>query len=80
MKGSLVIERVNDPQTRREWLTQLRRLRKAIDEIEKSNRIPVSADPTRMAYLEAVMEFTEARDAERNFFWDAFIDQRLATK
>ena len=36
-------------------------------------RLRGDRDPLRLEYYEAVLEFIEARDNERNYFWDAFV-------
>jgi len=76
MKGSLILDRIHDPDLQREWHNRLDRLYSALGNLNKvrrsSNRGAAQGD-----YLEAVLQFAEARDDERNFFWDTFVEQRL---
>ncbi len=76
MKGSLIIEKIKDPQLRREWHGRLDQLHSALDQLKKARRSPRD-ETSELRYLEAVLLFAEARDNERNFFWDTFVEERV---
>ena len=72
MRGNLVLDRICDKELRQQWHMHLARLSKAIKGLIEA-RMTADNDPTGLAYLEAAMEFVEARDAERTFYWDTFV-------
>ena len=72
MRGDLVLDRITDLDLRRRWHQHLSRLSKAIKGLPEA-RMTADNDPTGLAYLEAAMEFVDARDAERTFYWDTFV-------
>ncbi len=72
MKGDLILEKVNNPKLRMQWHKHLNKLTKALKKLNEI-RATTEKDQTQMLYFEAVLEFMEARDNERNFFWDNFI-------
>jgi hypothetical protein len=76
MKGSLIYDRLHDPDLKREWHRRLDRLHSAL---ERLNRVRRSSGKGAAAveYLEAVLQFAEARDHERNFFWETFVEERV---
>ncbi len=76
MKGSLILEKVNDRQLRNEWQGYLSELEAALENLGRAIDSPVWGS-SRMQYLEAVLRFAEARDNERNFFWDTFVEPRV---
>jgi hypothetical protein len=76
MKGSLILEKINDPALQFEWHEYLVKLQSALDDLIAVRRKPED-DPARLKYLEAVMQFADARDDERTFFWDTFVEERI---
>jgi len=76
MKGSLILDRIKNPQLRDEWHNCLDQLQSALDSLNKVRQSP-SNEPSELEYLEAVLRFAEARDNERNFFWDTFVELRV---
>ena len=76
MKGSLILERIKKPQLRHEWHNRLDQLQSALDNLTMSRQQMGSQD-SELEYLEAVLRFAEARDDERNFFWDTFVEERI---
>ena len=76
MKGSLILDRIKDPQLRREWHSRLDQLHSALDKLNKVRKSQGSRE-SELEYLEAVLRFAEARDDERNFFWDTFVEDRV---
>ena len=72
LRGNLVLDRITDLDLRRQWHQHLARLSKAIKGLTEA-RMTADNDPTGLAYLEAAMEFVDARDAERTFYWDTFV-------
>ena len=72
MNGNLIIEKINDPALRQEWHGYLSLLYASLKRLNVI-RLNPAEDPSRMKYVEAVMEFIDARDKERTFFWDNFI-------
>jgi len=72
LRGNLVLDRIIDLNLRRQWHQHLSRLSKAIKGLTEA-RMTADNDPTGLAYLEAAMEFVDARDAERTFYWDTFV-------
>ncbi|MEW5994571.1 MAG: hypothetical protein AB1744_09260 [Candidatus Zixiibacteriota bacterium] len=76
MKGSLILERVNDPELRGQWQGHLEELRASLHRLQAVLQIEDERS-FRMQYLEAVLQFAEARDKERNFFWDTFVEERV---
>jgi hypothetical protein len=76
MRGSLILDRIDDPYLRERWRQSLGDLRIALNRLDN---LLETEDPRllKAQYLEAVLQFAEARDHERNFFWDMFIEQRL---
>jgi hypothetical protein len=79
MKGSLILERVNDPVLRHEWSKRLAKLDKAMKNLKEMDFL-AGHDPNNMEYMQAVLEFTDARDEERTFFWDTFVELRVGKK
>ena len=76
MKGSLILEKVHDPKLRKEWRSYLDELRAALKNLDRIAALKHPA-ASKMQYLEAVLQFAEARDKERNFFWDTFVEERI---
>ncbi len=76
MKGSVVLEKLNDPNLRQKWEGKLIRLAKAFKELN-AVRTSNQDDPTGMIYFEAVTRFAEARDDERTYFWSNFVEERV---
>ncbi len=76
MKGSIIIERINNPELRDEWHNRLDKLNIEIKKLYKI-RQTLGAESTEVDYLEAVLRFAEARDNERTFFWDTFMEERV---
>lgn len=76
MTGSLLMEKVQDKDLQRQWQTKLTPLNQAIKKLNELRTIS-KEEVTELEWLEAVMEFCEARDDERNFFWDTFVRQEL---
>lgn len=79
MRGNLVLDRIVDKTLRQQWHVHLSRLSKAIKGLTEA-RMAANNDPTGLAYLEAAMEFVDARDAERTFYWDTFVRPGTADK
>ena len=79
MRGNFVLDRIVDKDLRQRWHVHLSRLSKAIKGLTEA-RMTADNDPTGLAYLEAAMEFVEARDAERTFYWDTFVRPGTADK
>ncbi len=75
MKGSLVLEKVNDPDLQREWHQYLEKLDTALKNLRKARQLQ-GQDQSKLEYLEIALRFSEARDDERNFFFDTFVEQR----
>ncbi len=75
MKGSLILEKINDPALRRVWHGRLEKLYAALENLNKVRQAQ-NKDPSKLQYLEAVLRFADARDDERTFFWDTFIEER----
>ncbi len=72
MKGSLILEKLNDPLLRSKWYKELVPLHKALKDLQSFN-VAHTDDVNEMEYMEAAMAFIEARDNERLFFWDNFV-------
>ena len=79
MKGSLILERIKDPQLRHEWHSRLDQLQSALEQLNKVRKSQGSRE-SELEYLEAVLRFAEARDDERNFFWDTFVELRVGNR
>ena len=79
MKGSLILERIRDPQLRHKWHNCLDELHSALEQLNKVRRSPAD-ETSELRYLEAVLRFAEARDNERNFFWDTFVELRVGNR
>jgi len=79
MKGSLILDRIKDPQLRHEWHNRLDQLYSALDKLSKVRKSRGSRE-SELEYLEAVLRFAEARDDERNFFWDMFVELRVGNR
>ena len=79
MKGSLVLEKLNSPALRREWDRYLSELGAALKALNAVKHTAIN-DPGNLAYMEAVLRFAEARDEERTFFWQSFIEERIGVK
>jgi hypothetical protein len=77
MKGSLILEKVNDPVLRHEWEKRLVKLNKALKHLVEI-KYTSNDELSKMEYIQAVLEFAEARDNERQFFWDKFVEMRVA--
>lgn len=75
MNGDLILEKVNDRTLRMGWHKHLAELQKALKKLNEI-RISTEKDPNQMMYFEAVLEYMEARDNERNFFWDYFVNKQ----
>jgi hypothetical protein len=76
MKGSVVLEKINDLQLRQKWEGKLMKLARAFKELN-AVRTSGEDDPSGMRYFEAVTRFSEARDDERTFFWKNFVEERV---
>ena len=76
MRGSLILDRLNDPDLQQEWHNRLDRLHSALENLKKVRR-PPGKRAVAGVYLEAVLQFAEARDHERTFFWDTFVEERV---
>jgi hypothetical protein len=76
MKGSLILDRIHDPDLQREWHHRLDKLHEAFERLNRVRQWP-NKEAAKGAYLEAVLQFAEARDHERNFFWDTFVEARV---
>lgn len=76
MKGSLIVDRINDPKLQRDWHNRLDKLHAALGNLMKVKRQP-NRSSLDLEYLEAVLRFAEARDEERTFFWDTFVEERV---
>ena len=46
----------------------------------RTTRQTQEQDQTKLEYLEVALRFSEARDDERNFFWDTFVEPRIDTR
>ena len=75
MKGSVVLEKINDRLNQMRWEAKLVKLAKAFKDLNTAIATKAN-DPTGMQYFEAVTNFAEARDEERNVFWECFIEER----
>lgn len=60
---------------RQQWEAKVVRLGRALRELEvaRKNR---ENDPTNLEYFEAVIQFADARDEERLFYWENFYEER----
>ena len=76
MKGSLILDKIKDRQLRRQWHSRLDQLYSALDKLSKVRKSQGSRE-SELEYLEAVLRFADARDDERNFFWDTFVEDRV---
>ena len=76
MKGSLILDKIKDRQLRRQWHSRLDQLYSALDKLSKVRKSQGSRE-SELEYLEAVLRFADARDDERNFFWDSFVEDRV---
>ncbi len=76
MKGSLIVDRIKNPQLRHDWHSRLDKLQSAMTKLIEV-RQSLGNGASELEYLEAVLTFAEARDDERNFFWDTFIEERV---
>ena len=72
MNGDLILEKVNNPDLQYRWHRYLSEMQKSMKKLNEI-RLRGDRDPLRLEYYEAVLEFIEARDNERNYFWDAFV-------
>jgi len=72
MHGNLLLNRITDKKFQEEWHLHLAPLYASLRRLNEL-RFSREDDPTGMKYLEAAMESIEARDAERNYFWDVFV-------
>lgn len=77
MKGSLILEKVNNRALREEWEKRLVKLNKALKHLVES-KYTTDNELSKMEYIQAVLEFAEARDEERSFFWDKFVEMRTS--
>jgi len=77
MKGSLILEKVNNRVLREEWEKRLVKLNKALKHLVES-KYTTDNELSKMEYIQAVLEFAEARDEERQFFWDKFVEMRTS--
>ena len=77
MQGSVILEKLADPALRSEWSKFLHKLDKALRHLNEL-KYTTDQDPTKLAYMEAVLEFAEARDQERIFFWESFVERRMS--
>ena len=68
MDGDLILEKVNDLKLRMEWHKHLSELQKALKKLNEI-RVSTEKDPLQMQYFEAVLEYMEARDKERIYFY-----------
>jgi hypothetical protein len=76
MKGSLILDRIHDPELQREWHRRLDQLHAALENLNRVRQAP-DRKAVLAEYLEAVLQFAEARDHERTFFWDTFVEERV---
>ena len=76
MKGSLILDKIKDRQLRHQWHSRVDQLHSALDKLSKV-RMSQGSGESELEYLEAVLRFAEARDNERNFFWDTFVEDRV---
>ena len=72
MNGNLILDKVNDPQLQSQWHQYLNEMGKTLKKLE-AVRYSSADDPTKLEYLQALLDFIEARDRERNFFWKVFV-------
>jgi hypothetical protein len=74
MKGNLIIDKISDPKLRQEWAVHLTPLYKALKNLVET-KVLQEDRMSELEYLEAAMQFIEARDRERTFFWDTFMQK-----
>ncbi|MFH1373064.1 MAG: hypothetical protein ABII79_04640 [bacterium] len=79
MKASLILEKINDTDSQRQWHRYLDKMEAALQKL-RTARQSQGRDQTKLEYLEAALRFSEARDDERNFFWDTFVEPRIDTR
>ena len=72
MNGDLILDKVNDPGLQSQWHQYLTEMGKTLKKLEEVRYSSID-DPTKLEYLQALLDFIEARDRERNFFWDVFV-------
>lgn len=72
MNGNLILDKVNDPNLQSKWHQYLTEMGKALKKLEEA-RYNSFNDPTKLEYLQALLDFIEARDRERNYFWQVFV-------
>ncbi len=72
MQGSLILEKLKDPNLRHEWQQYLSKLNKELKELSQVH-LTHSDDLNEIEYLQLVLDYIEARDNERVFFWDNFV-------
>ena len=72
MQGSLILEKFKDPILRQKWQQYLSKLNKELKVLSQVH-LTDSDDFNEIEYLQVVLDYIEARDNERVFFWDNFV-------
>ena len=72
MQGSLILEKLKDPILRQKWQQYLSKLNKELKELSQVH-LTDPGDFNEIEYLQVVLDYIEARDNERVFFWDNFV-------
>ncbi len=74
MKGNnLLFDKISDPNLQREWHQYLALIRASIENLKNLRHSDIEDEMKDFNYFEAVLEFLDARDEERTYFWDTFI-------
>lgn len=74
LKGNnLLFDKISDPNLQREWHQYLALIRASIENLKNLRHSDIDNEMRDFNYFEAVLEFLDARDDERNYFWDTFI-------
>lgn len=77
MQGSLILEKLKDPILRQKWQQHISKLNKELKEISQVHHTE-SSEFDEIEYIQVVLDYIEARDNERVFFWDTFV--RMGTE
>ena len=72
MQGSLILEKLKDPILRKKWQQQISALNKELKTLSQMH-LTHSDEFNEIEYLQVVLDYIEARDNERVFFWDNFV-------
>lgn len=79
MQGSLILEKLKDPILRQKWQQHISSLNKELKVLSQMH-LTHPDEFNEIEYLQIVLDYIEARDNERVFFWDNFVRQGTEDK